>query len=146
MVSILVGNGINIQFSGKTYTSDFIIKRAYLNSIHEKYSELFEGQITGKELSSIIKWFVSIANDIISGKYDIVDDPDLQDGIREFKSRYIERVKKYDKFYHLLDSLSIEETSIENVEEELRCLSNFEQKRLFDIAYNRIIDSRKKND
>ena len=49
MKSMLVGNGINIQFSNAAYSSEFIIKRAYFNSLQGKYDSLFNNEISGKE-------------------------------------------------------------------------------------------------
>lgn len=97
MKSILIGNGINIQFGHKAYTSDFIIKRAYFNAIHGKYSTLFANKIANNELGEIIKNFISIANQIISGEFDYVKDVDLQSAIQEFKTRYKISVNKYSK-------------------------------------------------
>ena len=51
--NLLVGNGINIQFGGPAYSSEFILKRIKYNCRLGKYDSLFGGQITGKELESI---------------------------------------------------------------------------------------------
>lgn len=38
--SILIGNGININFGGKAYTNDYIIKRILFNARANKYDLL----------------------------------------------------------------------------------------------------------
>lgn len=98
MKSILLGNGINIQFSGKTYTSEFIVKRAYLNSKQNKYSELFANKIDGTKICLIFQKFVNIANKIIEGKYDDKEkDIELNEAIKEFKIRYKQKISRYNE-------------------------------------------------
>jgi hypothetical protein len=41
MKSILIGNGVNINFTGKTYTSRFILDRVLFNARANKYDCLF---------------------------------------------------------------------------------------------------------
>ena len=62
---LLLGNGINIQFGGAAYSSEFILKRIKYNSRLGKYDTLFGGKLTGKEIESVFKGFVGIANGII---------------------------------------------------------------------------------
>ncbi|EJT6170772.1 hypothetical protein QTI99_06505 [Clostridium perfringens] len=88
MKSILVGNGINIQFGGKAYTSNFIIKRIKYKALLGKYDELFDNIITGKEIVDIFEGFVNVANDILEGKYNYYADKELKNAILDFKSRY----------------------------------------------------------
>ena len=45
--NVLLGNGINIQFGGFAYSSDFILKRIKYNSRLGKYDRLFNNKITG---------------------------------------------------------------------------------------------------
>ena len=46
--SILIGNGMNINFGGRAYTNEFIIKRIIYNARANKYDVLFGGTISGK--------------------------------------------------------------------------------------------------
>ena len=41
--SILIGNGFNINFGGKAYTNDYIIKRIVFNARANRYEALFSG-------------------------------------------------------------------------------------------------------
>lgn len=52
--SILIGNGININFGGKAYTNDYIIKRILFNARANRYDLLFNGEISGDEIASIL--------------------------------------------------------------------------------------------
>lgn len=89
MKSILVGNGINIQFGNKAYTSDFIMKRIKYKAQLGCYNILFEGEVNEEELVRILKDFVIITNDILDGKYDdCVSDVELLPVVDDFKSRY----------------------------------------------------------
>ena len=51
--NLLVGYGINIQFGGTAYGSEFILKRIKYNCRLGKYDSLFGGQITGKEIEIV---------------------------------------------------------------------------------------------
>lgn len=91
--NLLVGNGINIQFGGPAYSSEFILKRIKYNCRLGKYDSLFGGQITGKELESIFNGLVSIANGLIDNQYgDLTEDLDTIEAIEDFKKRYTQRV------------------------------------------------------
>lgn len=90
---LLLGNGINIQFGGAAYSSEFILKRIKYNSRLGKYDTLFGGKLTGKEIESVFKGFVGIANGIIEKRYkNITDDLDTIEAIKDFQDRYIERI------------------------------------------------------
>lgn len=71
-VPLKLDNGINIQFGGFAYSSDFILKRIKYNSRLGKYDRLFNNKITGKEIENVFKGFVDIANAIIENKYECV--------------------------------------------------------------------------
>ena len=89
MKNVLIGNGINIQFGGKAYTSDFILRRAKNRSRQGAYNELMGNQITGKELANIFDGFVDIANRLKKGKLDsYMKDEDLVLAVEDFKKRY----------------------------------------------------------
>ena len=91
--NVLLGNGINIQFGGFAYSSDFILKRIKYNSRLGKYDRLFNNKITGKEIENVFKGFVDIANAIIENKYEcLTDDQDILDAIMDFKNRYPAKV------------------------------------------------------
>ncbi|ACV64578.1 hypothetical protein Dtox_3884 [Desulfofarcimen acetoxidans DSM 771] len=53
MRSVLLGNGINIQFGGKAYSNDFIMKRIIFNARANKYDPLVNGLISGKEIEGM---------------------------------------------------------------------------------------------
>lgn len=54
MRTLLAGNGINIQFGGKAYTSQFIIERMKCRTAIQKYNVLFENTISGNELVALL--------------------------------------------------------------------------------------------
>jgi hypothetical protein len=89
MKSILVGNGINIQFGGKAYTSDFIMKRIKYKAKLGCYDILFDGSLNRTEILGVLNGFVTITNDILDNKYDCcVNDNELLFALDDFKSRY----------------------------------------------------------
>lgn len=89
MKSILLGNGINIQFGGKAYTSDFIMKRIKYRAKLGCYDILFDGSLNRTEILEILNGFVTITNDILDNKYDdCVNDDELLAVLDDFKSRY----------------------------------------------------------
>ena len=93
--SILIGNGININFGGKAYTNDYIIKRILFNARANKYDLLFDGGISGNEIASIFVGLATWANDISDGKYDAII-PDAEKPILEdFKVRYNWKLTHY---------------------------------------------------
>lgn len=95
MNSILIGNGINIQFGGLAYNSDFIMKRIKYASRLDKYDSLFGNKITGNEIERIFNDFVPLANDIRLKKYDKYADnkKDLKDALLDFQQRYDYEIK-----------------------------------------------------
>lgn len=95
MKSVLVGNGINIQFGGKTYSSSFIMKRIINNVRLNRYLKLFDKKILPEQLEIIFKAFKDIANDILRGKYDYLKKKDDLEAIIDFKSRYKVPIRKY---------------------------------------------------
>lgn len=93
MKNILLGNGINIQFGGLAYSSDFIMKRIKYNARLDRYERLFCNTVTGNEIEKMLNSFVTIANDIIAKKYDnITEDLDTIDAIKDFQSRYTKKI------------------------------------------------------
>lgn len=89
MKSILIGNGVNVQFGGKAYSSDFIMKRIKFKAKLGFYDILFDGSLNSDEIIEVLNGFVSITNDILDNKYDdYVDDDELSSTLCEFKSRY----------------------------------------------------------
>ncbi|WP_411680066.1 hypothetical protein [Clostridium thailandense] len=71
------------------------MKRIIFNAKTNRYSPLFNGLISGKEIENIFKKFIEIANDILSGNYDQLEDTDDQEAIVDFKSRYKLPITKY---------------------------------------------------
>lgn len=93
MKNILLGNGINIQFGGAAYSSDFIMKRIKYSARLERYERLFGDKVTGDEIEKMLNSFVKIANDIIEKKYDdITKDADTIEAIKDFQNRYTEKI------------------------------------------------------
>ena len=93
MKNILLGNGINIQFGGLAYNSDFIMKRIKYSARLDRYERLFGDKITGDEIERMLNSFVTIANDIIAKKYDdITEDTDTIDAIKDFQIRYTQKI------------------------------------------------------
>lgn len=88
MKSILIGNGVDIQFGGKAYNNRFIMSRIIFNARTNKYDSLFDQQISGKEIETLFKAFLKYANSILEGKYDSFPDEDLSEAIHDFKCRF----------------------------------------------------------
>ena len=53
--SVLLGNGVNIQFGGKAYSNRFILSRIVANARCDKYDDLFEGTLSGKEIEKLFR-------------------------------------------------------------------------------------------
>lgn len=89
MKSLLVGNGINIQFGNRAYTSEYIMKRIKYKAKLGYYDNLFGGKVTGDEINEILNAFVKITNDILDNKYDeyVIED-ELKIALVDFKGRY----------------------------------------------------------
>jgi len=95
MKSVLLGNGINIQFGGKAYSNDFIMKRIIFNTRANRYNPLFDGLISGKDIEGVFRSFVDIANNALNGDYDGIGDSDDWEAIKDFKNRYTAPLMKY---------------------------------------------------
>jgi len=95
MKSVLIGNGINIQFGGKAYCNDFILMRIMFNAKANKYNPLFDGLLSGEGIESIFRAFVDIANKARNGDYDRIGNSDDRKAIADFKDRYTVPVTKY---------------------------------------------------
>ena len=93
--SILIGNGININFGGKAYTNDYIIKRIIFNARANKYDPLFNGEISGDEIASIFIELATWVNDISDGKYDSIVPEDEKHILEDFKTRYNWKLTHY---------------------------------------------------
>ncbi len=93
--SLLVGNGVTINFGGNAYTNKFIIKRIIFNAKANKYAPLFIGKISGDYIANVFNNLAEYANDIVAGKYDsFLDESDL-DILNSFKERYSEKINHY---------------------------------------------------
>lgn len=95
MKYVLVGNGINIQFGGKAYSNDFIMKRIIFNARLNRYDPLFDGQVSGRNVESIFRGFVDIANKARNGDYDKFGGSDDREAIEDFKNRYAAPIQKH---------------------------------------------------
>ena len=95
MKSLLVGNGVNIQFGGKAYSNYFIMQRIKFRAKLDSYLGLFGNALTISEIISIFDGFVNIANDIRDGKYDeLTKDKDDTEALIDFKNRYTKKITK----------------------------------------------------
>lgn len=70
METVLIGNGFNIQFSGRTYTSELILQRMKARARTGVYDKLFENTISGIEIVHVLDGLASEANRIIKGELD----------------------------------------------------------------------------
>ena len=87
--NLLLGNGINIQFGGIAYSSNFIMKRIKYRTKLDSYNELFGNKLTGNEIVNLLENFVEEANKIRKGEYDsFATDDDTLDALKDFKGRY----------------------------------------------------------
>lgn len=93
--SILIGNGININFGGKAYTNDFIIKRILFNARANKYDSLFDGEINGDEIANIFVELAKWTNEIADGKYDAIIPENEKSILEDFKNRYNWKLSYY---------------------------------------------------
>lgn len=93
--SVLIGNGININFGGKAYTNDYIIKRILFNARANKYDPLFDGEISGDEIARIFIGLSTWANDISDGKYDAIIPDEEKPILKDFKARYNWKLSHY---------------------------------------------------
>lgn len=93
--SILIGNGININFGGSAYTNDYIIKRIVFNARANKYDPLFNGEITGDAIASIFIGLSDWANDISGGMYDAIIPAEEKYILDDFKKRYNWKLTHY---------------------------------------------------
>lgn len=93
--SILIGNGININFGGKAYTNEYIIKRILFNARANKYKPLFNGEISGDEIAGIFVGLADWANEISEGKYDAIIPEEEKHILKDFKDRYNWKLTHY---------------------------------------------------
>ena len=93
--SILIGNGININFGGKAYTNDYIIKRILFNARANRYDPLFNGEISGDDIASLFKELATWTNDISDGKYDAIIPDEEKSTLEDFKARYNWKLTHY---------------------------------------------------
>lgn len=89
METVLIGNGFNIQFSGRTYTSELILQRMKARARIGGYDKLFENTISGIEIVHVLDGLASEANRIIKGELDkFVFEKEEKAAIDDFKKRY----------------------------------------------------------
>lgn len=89
MKTILIGNGFNIQFSGRTYTSELILHRMKARARTGVYDKLFENTISGIEIIGVLDGLANEANRIIKGELDeFVSEKEEKEAIVDFKKRY----------------------------------------------------------
>lgn len=89
MNTVLIGNGLNIQFSGRTYTSELILQRMKARARTGVYDTLFENTISGIEIVRVLDGLANEANRIIKGELDeFVFEKEEKAAIDDFKIRY----------------------------------------------------------
>jgi NAD-dependent SIR2 family protein deacetylase len=89
MKTVLIGNGFNIQFSGRTYTSELILQRMKARARIGVYDSLFENTISGTEIIRVLDGLASEANRIIKGELDeFACEPEEKAAIDDFQERY----------------------------------------------------------
>lgn len=100
--SVLLGNGINIQFGGKAYSNRFILSRIIFNALCDKYNSLFAGTLSGNEIEQIFRGLLPTANSVLDGKYDkiSVDEDEVEKAVAEFKAQNADR-SKFDHYYDI---------------------------------------------
>lgn len=100
--SVLLGNGINIQFGGKAYSNRFILSRIVFNAQCDKYDNLFEGTLSGKEIKQLFYGLLPTANAVLDGKYDEIgtDECEVKEAIAEFKKQNAYR-SKFEHYYDI---------------------------------------------
>lgn len=68
--SIIIGNGINIQFDEKKdYTCSAIMERVVSNIKAGKYQQLFDNQISADNLLELLNALCSVIDAIVNGQY-----------------------------------------------------------------------------
>lgn len=100
--SVLLGNGINIQFGGKAYSNRFILSRIVFNALCDEYDKLFEGTLSGKAIEHIFMGLLPTANAVLGGKYDTisVDEDEVKEAVAEFKMQNTWR-GKFEHYYDI---------------------------------------------
>lgn len=93
--SILIGNGININFGGNAYTNNYINKRIRFNARGNRYAPLFNGEISGDDIANIFGKLAIWANNISGGKYDAIIPEDENSILEDFKRRYNWKLSHY---------------------------------------------------
>ncbi|MBD8069287.1 hypothetical protein [Bacillus sp. PS06] len=85
MQNILIGNGVTIQFGGKEYFNDRIIKRA-INNINTKD---FPSEIYPREVKDWLFYLHSIIPGVVNGQYDkYTNTLDMKKSLTFFIERY----------------------------------------------------------
>ena len=101
MKSVLLGNGINIQFGGKAYSNRFIMSRIIFNAQCDKYNSLFDGTLSGSEIEQIFRGLLPMANAVLNGKYDkVYTDHEVKKAVMEFKVQNAER-REFEHYYEI---------------------------------------------
>jgi hypothetical protein len=140
MKSVLVGNGINIQFGGQAYSNRFILLRIIFNAQAGKYTLLFgENPPKGKDIARIFKGLVEVANKARRGEYDDrISDQELEMAVKDFKKRYDFDIKKtyeigLEDWFLLIRLFFIDNEDLEKLSESVK--QGFERM-ILDAIYN----------
>lgn len=116
MSSIIIGNGIDIQFGGFEYTNKSIIERALLYLKKDDFSI----DVYTKEIKTWIYTLHSAVPDFINGHYDqLAVYNDEKEELGSFKKNYSKNVSISDigfEYYFLLNELHCRKNKITNPE------------------------------
>ena len=93
MKYLLLGNGINIQFGGSAYLSDYIMRRVKYKAKLGEYDILFDHSIDRKEIVQLLDGFVIEANNIRNHEYDeYISDDEIKEALEDFQKRYRQEI------------------------------------------------------
>ncbi len=139
MKSLLIGNGLNIQFGGKAYSNEFIMKRIKFRARLGSYDALFGNTLTGEEIVRIFNDFATLANDIRKNQYDeYVTDDETDYALKDFKQRYTEDVHSshevmLEDWFFLLHMFFLKNMDLQS--ERISAMQGFERL-ILDAIYN----------
>lgn len=139
MKSFLIGNGLNIQFGGKAYANEFIMKRIKFRARLGSYDALFGNTLTGEEIVKIFNDFASLANDIRKNEYDeFAIDAETDYALKDFKQRYTEDIHSshevmLEDWFLLLHMFFLKNMDLQS--ERISAIQGFERL-ILDAIYN----------
>ncbi|MCX6327751.1 MAG: hypothetical protein NT144_14065 [Bacteroidia bacterium] len=116
MRSIIIGNGVNIQFGGSTFNNESIIKRA----IFKLESGDFCNEVYTSEIGTWLKYLFQEFPGFLDGYYDrFTVASDEREELESFKKRYRRKTKIYEigfEDFFLMNELCCRNNKIKNPE------------------------------